>query len=636
MASANTSIINIDDTIPLSCTFLATEQEGDHVVYLMKVQRGFDTKYSWEIRKRYNEFNELFNQLKMFNYDLPLPPKKTFGNMKREFLSVRQIGLQEFMDKILANLQLAQSYPVKKFLDQENYTQNYRELAIAHVSMLFRSESNWEIIEPLKEIGWRFKKQHVLLKNSENPTQKYILTWYDHGVDKVLKENELKTIFQQYTQIQHEFIEPIVRLDSFETSTIMIQKFNEKAVSLKDFIRGRTKINTNFMKKYSNQKTPNQTFQMMNLNTIKTICKKILLALQFIYSKGLFYGHLHSGNVLIEGNNVKLTDLPNSLLGLPFYYRSYVIEQRKIQNLELVDVYGLGHILYEMAYGEPLIIASCKKDFNDCSNREIKQILDLLLNEELLKTGLPTVNELLENPFFKNINVDQLSTSSVSAAATTLQTNTKLFNSAKVKELIIKARECVERRINDEQKFLFKTKRQSQNEAKVLSEEEIRKRRKEKKKAEKDLINNSLEFPALLLENNCDLFIALSNSMKINTNVSHIGNGSLSSSIKSDSNLSCDTLSIPESPSVYLTPKTPITPSTPKSATQFSPPPPPPPPSHSSSNRNSAPPPPPPPPALNSAPSSNPDRSQLLNSIAGFSKQGLKKAVTNDRSKPKV
>ncbi len=60
------------------------------------------------------------------------------------------------MDKILANLQLAQSYPVKKFLDQENYLQNYRELAMAHVSMSFRSESNWEIIEPLKEIGHYF------------------------------------------------------------------------------------------------------------------------------------------------------------------------------------------------------------------------------------------------------------------------------------------------------------------------------------------------------------------------------------------------------------------------------------------------------------------------------------------------
>jgi PX domain-containing protein kinase-like protein len=81
------------------------------------------------------------------------------------------------MDKILNNLQLAQSYPVKKFLDKENYQVNYRELALAHVSMLFRSESMWEITEPLKEIGWRFKKQHVLLKNSEFPTNKYLLTW---------------------------------------------------------------------------------------------------------------------------------------------------------------------------------------------------------------------------------------------------------------------------------------------------------------------------------------------------------------------------------------------------------------------------------------------------------------------------
>lgn len=61
---------------------------------IVRVQRGFDTKYSWEIRKRYNEFNELYNQLKLFQYDLPLPPKKTFGNMKREFLSTRQLGLQ--------------------------------------------------------------------------------------------------------------------------------------------------------------------------------------------------------------------------------------------------------------------------------------------------------------------------------------------------------------------------------------------------------------------------------------------------------------------------------------------------------------------------------------------------------------
>jgi len=103
MATVNASnkLFEIDDTIPLTCTFIATETEGDHVVYIIKVTRGFDTKYSWEIRKRYSEFDELNSQLKLFNYELPLPPKKAFGNMKREFLSTRQIGLQVYNQKTL-------------------------------------------------------------------------------------------------------------------------------------------------------------------------------------------------------------------------------------------------------------------------------------------------------------------------------------------------------------------------------------------------------------------------------------------------------------------------------------------------------------------------------------------------------
>jgi hypothetical protein len=108
-----------------------------------------------------------------------------------------------------------------------------------------------------------------------------------------------------------------------------------------------------------------------------------------------------------------------------------------------------------MVYGEPLVTGSCKKDFNDCANREIKQILDLLLCEDVLKTSLPTINELLEMPFFKNTNVEQLPSSSMTAAASSSQSNSKLFNSSKQKELIIKAREAIERRINDEQKFVF-------------------------------------------------------------------------------------------------------------------------------------------------------------------------------------
>jgi len=157
-----------------------------------------------------------------------------------------------------------------------------------------------------------------------------------------------------------------------------------------------------------------------------------------------------------------------------------------------------------MAYGEPLLVSSSKLDFSDCPNSEIRKLLELLLTEEALKNGLPTVNQLLEMPFFKNTNVDDISTSSVSAATVT-SNNSKLFSSSKTKELITKAKEFIEKRMNEEQKALHKLKRHNQAEAKVLSEGEIRKRRKEKKKAVQNL-NNSLEYPTLLLENNFNSF----------------------------------------------------------------------------------------------------------------------------------
>ena len=167
----------LDDTQTLSCAFLATETEDDHVVYIMRVQRGLDAKYSWQIKKRYNEFNDLHALLKVTGFELPMPPKKMFGNMKKEFLSGRQSGLQEFMEKVLGNLVLASAWATKRFLDQENYAGNYKEVALAHVSMFVRSDASWQVVEPLNEIGWRFRKQYIFIRNPAESNNKYILTW---------------------------------------------------------------------------------------------------------------------------------------------------------------------------------------------------------------------------------------------------------------------------------------------------------------------------------------------------------------------------------------------------------------------------------------------------------------------------
>lgn len=57
---------------------------------------------------------------------------------------------------------------------------------------------------------------------------------------------------------------------------------------------------------------------------------QILEALSFIHEKGLPYGHLHTGNILLTATGAKLLDVENGLLGLPAFYRPYVVQRRKL------------------------------------------------------------------------------------------------------------------------------------------------------------------------------------------------------------------------------------------------------------------------------------------------------------------
>ncbi len=115
-------------------------------------------------------------------------------------------------------------------------------------------------------------------------------------------------------------------------------------------------------------------------------------------------------------------------------------------------MYGFGHVLYELVYGQALVTTSAKVDFNDCPHREMKQVLDMILVEEVLgKSGPPTINQLLELSFFKYTQIDSLPSSSSTAAALAT-VNNKLFTSTKTKEALIKAREFIERRFINEQK----------------------------------------------------------------------------------------------------------------------------------------------------------------------------------------
>jgi PX domain-containing protein kinase-like protein len=53
--------------------------------------------------------------------------------------------------------------------------------------------------------------------------------------------------------------------------------------------------------------------------------------LQFLHKKGVVFGHLHSGNVIMKDERTcLLSDIENSVLDLPPFYMAYIAENSRI------------------------------------------------------------------------------------------------------------------------------------------------------------------------------------------------------------------------------------------------------------------------------------------------------------------
>uniref|UniRef100_A0A803VTC9 PX domain containing serine/threonine kinase like n=1 Tax=Ficedula albicollis TaxID=59894 RepID=A0A803VTC9_FICAL len=409
---------------------------------------------SLHFENKVSNFSSLF---KISTLSLPLPPKKLIGNMEREFIAERQKGLQAYLDVITTHHILSNCELVKKFLDPNSYSVNYTEIALQHVSMFFRSEPKWEVAEPLKDIGWRIRKKYFLMKIKNQPKERLVLSWADLGPDKYLSDRDLQYAVKLLSSCSHPYIYKITFATANESSALVIRPFSEKG-TLKDLIY-KAKPKDPFLKKYCNPKK----IQGLELQQIKTYGRQILEVLKFLHEKGFPYGHLHSANVMLDGDTCKLLDLENSLLGLPSFYRSYFSQFRKINTLEGVDVHCFGHLLYEMTYGRPPDTIPVES-FPPAPSVFVVSVLESILTSEALKNGMPTVSRLLQMPLFSDV----------------LLTNSEKPQfkiPTKLKEALKISKECIEKRLTEEQKLIHQHRRLTRAQSHHGSEEEKKKRK---------------------------------------------------------------------------------------------------------------------------------------------------------------
>nr|XP_057910878.1 PX domain-containing protein kinase-like protein isoform X2 [Doryrhamphus excisus] len=447
----------LDDTVPLTATIEASQNLQSHTEYIIRVQRGVSSENSWQVVRRYSDFDALNNSLMVCGVSLPLPPKKLIGNRDREFIAERQKGLQAYLDAITQHTLLCSALPVKKFLDPNNYAYNYTEIALQQVSMFFRSDPNWEVLEPLKDVGWRIRKKYFLIKNKEQTKERYLLSWVDLGPDKFLSDKDLHSAMKLLTSLSSPYMCPLLFSSTSESSALLIRSFNE-AGSLRDHIC-KVKPRENYMKKYGNPKK----CQGLELAHIKLYGRQILEGLRVLHDSGLFFGHLHASNVIVDQGTCRLTDVENGMLGVPCVLRPAFTHFRKINTTESIDVFCFGYLLYEITYGHPP--DSIPVDhYPTIPYTAVVSVLQSILSTEACKSGMPTVSQLIQTPLFSDVPLQHSEKIQIKVPS-------------RLKDALKTAKERLEKRLQEEQRVLRQHRRLTRAQSHHGSEEE-RKRRK--------------------------------------------------------------------------------------------------------------------------------------------------------------
>ncbi|XP_041669797.1 sorting nexin-16-like isoform X2 [Cheilinus undulatus] len=134
------------------------EERAKFTVFKVLVRKSADE--SWVVFRRYTDFSRLNDKLKeMFpGFRLSLPPKRWFkDNYDSDFLEDRQLGLQAFLQNLVAHKDIANCTAVREFLCLDDPPGPFDSLEESRAFCETLEESNYrlqkELLEKQKEIS---------------------------------------------------------------------------------------------------------------------------------------------------------------------------------------------------------------------------------------------------------------------------------------------------------------------------------------------------------------------------------------------------------------------------------------------------------------------------------------------------
>eukprot|EP00300_Choanocystis_sp_HF-7_P022268 c2145_g1_i1.p1 GENE.c2145_g1_i1~~c2145_g1_i1.p1 ORF type:complete len:438 (+),score=97.24 c2145_g1_i1:72-1316(+) len=222
----------------------------------------------------------------------------------------------------------------------------------------------------------------------------------DSGSTFVLNnEATLASIRELLLRLQHPYVFPITHVDALsDGSMLVVLRPFAKEGSLRDLIYN-TSPTHSYKKKYKKG-------HALAERKIARYGRQILEGLTFLTSKKYPYPHLHTGNVIMHNGVCRLSEIENSLLCVPPRLKSKILPLLA-QNLGVeVEVLCFGHVLFEMACGFEMDEAF-PNFIPQSVPATIKSIIEAIF---FPREGNPpmTVEALLSHPVFALVDTVQV------------------------------------------------------------------------------------------------------------------------------------------------------------------------------------------------------------------------------------
>ncbi|ELK02416.1 sorting nexin-16 [Pteropus alecto] len=179
----NPEMANLDDrpSTPTILGYEVMEERAKFTVYKILVKK--TPEESWVVFRRYTDFARLNEKLKeMFpGFRLSLPPKRWFkDNYNADFLEDRQLGLQAFLQNLVAHKDIAHCLAVREFLCLDDPPGPFDSL-----------EESRAFCETLEETNYRLQKE-LLEKQKELESLRKVLSEKQLHIDTL--ESRLRAL----------------------------------------------------------------------------------------------------------------------------------------------------------------------------------------------------------------------------------------------------------------------------------------------------------------------------------------------------------------------------------------------------------------------------------------------------------